>query len=74
MNLKKKFDDYKFVLFFQTITEIHFLLLFFFKAENSTYKNRFTNVNDDKIGSRSTSALNGHMIPSSVAGKISFMT
>jgi hypothetical protein len=45
-----------------------------FKEENASYKNRFINENDNQIGSRSTLVTNGHMIPSTVAGKISLMT
>ncbi|CAF5013366.1 unnamed protein product, partial [Rotaria magnacalcarata] len=37
--------------------------------ENETYKSRLANGNNDWIGSRSTSALNGRATPLSTAGK-----
>jgi hypothetical protein len=40
-----------------------------FKEENEAYKNRLSNGNNDWIGSRSTSALNGRVTPLSAAGK-----
>ncbi|CAM4762869.1 unnamed protein product [Rotaria magnacalcarata] len=39
------------------------------QEENETYKSRLANGNNDWIGSRSTSALNGRATPLSTAGK-----
>ncbi|CAF3614790.1 unnamed protein product [Rotaria socialis] len=39
------------------------------QEENETYKSRLANGNNDWIGSRSTSALNGRTTPLSTAGK-----
>jgi hypothetical protein len=47
--------------------------IFFSKEENETYKNRLANGNNDWIGSRSTSALNGRATPLSAAGKTCLM-
>ncbi len=41
----------------------------FSKEENEAYKTRLANGNNDWIGSRSTSALNGRVTPLSTAGK-----
>ena len=41
----------------------------FSKEENEAYKNRLANGNNEWIGSRSTSALNGRVTPLSTAGK-----
>ncbi|CAF4010933.1 unnamed protein product [Rotaria sp. Silwood2] len=46
---------------------------FLIKEENETYKNRLSNGNNDWIGSRSTSALNGRTTPLSTAGKKYFV-
>jgi len=43
------------------------------KEENEVYKTRLANENNDWIGSRSNSALNGRCTPSFSAGKTCLM-
>jgi len=58
-----------FVVFTSEINLKAFLFFIFVKEENEAYKNRLANGNNDWIGSRSTSALNGRATPASSAGK-----
>ncbi len=49
--------------------DLLFIVFSCLKEENEAYKNRLANGNNDWIGSRSTSALNGRVTPLSTAGK-----